>query len=485
MTDEEVLSHFDSKPEFRNAFELWDSRLTQLFCRLARAINHTSLDWYHVTYHVKIGGKLRFGRRNLGDKVAYTVAGCVKVGRDHIRVNSNSKWAGGGIKAIPEDVKRDLDSALLQDIEEELKNWNGIPDSLKLDRDGLWPDDYHEADLENESRPAEPSPPHSLNTILYGPPGTGKTYATFRRCVEICDNVESPDEEAVGDRYRELVKEGRVEFVTFHQSYGYEEFVEGLRPQTNSTDSNGDSGAGFRLEPEHGVLKRIADRARKVSDPYVLVIDEINRGNISKVFGEAITLVEKDKRSGLQNEISVTLPYSRKPFTLPANLYILGTMNTADRSIALLDTALRRRFDFEELAPKPALLAEIGGINLPAVLKSMNERLEWLLSRDHLIGHAWLMGASDKLDVDRIMRRKIVPMLAEYFHDDWRKVQAVLGGASFVKKTELKLPKGLDDDQNETRYSWTYKEPPYPETAYRELIKGEGPAAPSAETRTD
>ena len=339
-----------------------------------------------------------------------------------------------------------------------------------------------EAEQENKRRSAEPAPPHSLNTILYGPPGTGKTYATFRRCVEICDNVKLQDEDAVGDRYRELVKEGRVEFVTFHQSYGYEEFVEGLRPQTGSTDKDDCSGSGFRLEPEDGVLKRIADRARKVSDPYVLVIDEINRGNISKVFGEAITLVEEDKRSGLPNEIAVTLPYSRKQFTLPAKLYILGTMNTADRSIALLDTALRRRFDFEELAPEPAKLAKTVGIDLPAVLEAMNTRLEWLLSRDHLIGHAWLMGAKDKSDVDRIMRRKIVPMLAEYFHDDWRKVQAVLGGAKFVEKTKLKLPKGLDDDQNETRYSWTYKEPPYPEAAYLELIKGEGPAASSAAT---
>ena len=427
----------------------------------------------------------------------------------------------------------------------------------------------------------EPAP-MPLNTILYGPPGTGKTYATARRCVEICDGSAEGGraDQEIRDRYQALVKEGRVEFITFHQSYGYEEFVEGLRPDTGGDEADGAAGPGFRLVATEGVLKRIAERARKVAEvsgrafeladrrifkmglgdptdpeqqgifgeciandyvalgyggdvdwsddrygnldriltrwqendpnatgknpnvsfvnqfrntmqagdlvivprgiqqfravgevtgpyrfvprddggyfhrravrwhwhdaengkpiseiydrpltqptiykldknrirlerlqrylghvegserpsPHVLVIDEINRANVSKVMGELVTLLEDDKREGRANEVVVTLPHSRRSFTLPANLYILGTMNTADRSIALLDIALRRRFDFEELPPDPERLrdaAEETGIDLPKVLRAMNERLEWLIDRDHLIGHVLFRRLSD------------------------------------------------------------------------------------------
>ncbi len=312
-----------------------------------------------------------------------------------------------------------------------------------------------------------------LNIILYGPPGTGKTYATARRCVEICDGSASKDEKDVRRRYRELLEEEeRVEFVTFHQSYGYEEFVEGLRPKT-------EGGAGFRLVFRNGVLKRIAKRARKAPlDPYVLVIDEINRANVSKVLGELVTLLEGDKRQGAANEVAVTLPHSRKPFTLPANLHILGTMNTADRSIALLDTALRRRFDFEEMPPDPDLLGTVDGIDLAAVLRAINGRLEYFLDRDRLVGHAWFMGAKTRGDVDRIMRSKVIPLIAEYFYDDWGKVRAVLGGTNdFVERQNLDPPPGLDDTgeeryADEQRYSWT-KRKEFGADAYRHLIDGQ------------
>ena len=291
-----------------------------------------------------------------------------------------------------------------------------------------------------------------LNTILYGPPGTGKTYHTAQRCVEICDGPADRTRPQIRSRYAELVSSGQVEFVTFHQSYGYEEFVEGLRPQPNDGNQ-----AGFQLAAVPGVLKRIAERARREPDsPHVLVIDEINRANISKAMGEAITLLEEDKRAGGDNEVAVTLPHSGKPFTLPGNLHILGTMNTADRSIALIDTALRRRFEFEEMAPQPQLLATVDGIDLPAVLMKINERLEYAIDRDHLIGHAWLMGAGSKAAVDQAMRRKIIPLIAEYFYDDWRKVRAVLGNTDhFVRGERLAPPPGLDDEQADERHRWT------------------------------
>ena len=317
----------------------------------------------------------------------------------------------------------------------------------------------------------------ALNMILYGPPGTGKTYTTVRRCVEICDGDAPQDSEELRARYGALMGEGRVEFVTFHQSYGYEEFVEGLRPVAAED-------GGMRLDVREGVLKRIAERARKsaylggVDDlaeaqPYVLVIDEINRANISKVMGEMITLLEEDKRDGAENEVAVTLPYSGSRFSLPGNLYILGTMNTADRSIAVLDTALRRRFRFEEMSPEPELLVEAAdrtGVDLPAVLGAMNERLEYLLDRDHLIGHAWFMAARTRADVDAVMRDKIIPLIGEYFYDDWRKVQAVLDGtAHFVEGESLSGVPGLDPEVGEERYRWTVRRA-FAKDAYDRLV---------------
>ena len=313
-------------------------------------------------------------------------------------------------------------------------------------------------------------PENALNVILYGPPGTGKTYGTTQRCVELCDGEVTPRTGEIRSRYRELVEAGRIEFITFHQSYGYEEFVEGLRPETGSD-------AGIRLAATDGVLKRIALRAREnEGEAHVLVIDEINRANVSKVMGELITLLEEDKRQGAENEVAVTLPHSRERFTLPANLHLLGTMNTADRSIALLDTALRRRFQFVELAPDPALLeaaAKATGVPLPAVLRAMNERLEWLLDRDHLIGHAWFMAARTRADVDEVMRRKIIPLLAEYFYEAWGKVRAVLGGGDdFVRGERLNPPPNLaDDGYEEERRRWIVRDE-FTDGAYDRLVGG-------------
>ena len=304
--------------------------------------------------------------------------------------------------------------------------------------------------------------PFSMNIIFYGPPGTGKTYIVSEQSAGICHKKR--------ENYTELVGQGQIAFVTFHQSYSYEDFVEGIRPITNNGVVN--------YEIRKGVFRLMCDRAEK--DPnnnFVLIIDEINRANISKVFGELITLLEPDKRLGKENrekgtEIKLQLPYSGDPFGVPRNLYLIGTMNTADRSIALLDTALRRRFEFVEMLPNPTALpnklinGEDGGksIDLVTMLESLNERIEYLYDRDHTIGHAFFWNVKTLDDLRTVFRRKVIPLLQEYFYEDWKKIGQVLNDkgdqSAFLRVVDLLPPRlaAQDNGYGETRKRYSVNE---------------------------
>jgi len=488
----------------------------------------------------------------------------------------------------------------------------------------------------------------ALNTILYGPPGTGKTFKTAELAVEICDGRAEGSREAIMRRYETLRQSERISFVTFHQSYGYEDFVEGLRPESIKGQ--------ISYPVRHGVLRQICDAARRsllatpglrgkplkertvykmalgrsgttegsrvfqdciekgyvllgwgdaadfsecrtsgdvhqvvamvlaknddsqksearfvqvfkneiqvgdiivvpqgnsafraigevtgdyeyLEEPaagrfhqmrrvrwlaildtaedvnvifdrsfmqsalyrldreglrfeamdrlinretpeaphnFVLIVDEINRANLSKVFGELITLLEPDKREGAVNALTVKLPCSGDDFAVPSNLYIVGTMNTADRSIALLDTALRRRFEFEELQPDYDALPTLPDIDLAALLASLNERVEYLYDRDHAIGHAYFMHVASLQDLEAVFRRKVIPLLQEYFYEDWSKIRLVLNdreGLFVAARTAV--PKGLElvTDGFEPRPRYRIRAEPFPLDAYLNIYR--------------
>ncbi|ENU2794094.1 McrB family protein [Campylobacter coli] len=458
---------------------------------------------------------------------------------------------------------------------------------------------YKEQHFENEKILSE-NQNLSLNQILYGPPGTGKTYHTIDKALEILgENLESRDEKKA--KFDEYVKNGQIVFTTFHQSYGYEEFVEGIKPSLNSDENsqinykvkdgifkelckkaleNRDDiesfnfyindlkektkedannpekyfqlpntkysiqyrgGKTFRIKfddmsknhKDYPVsidnieklyktsnideiynsayvkailnylksqgLKDYKEKDEKINLPYIIIIDEINRGNVSKIFGELITLIEPSKRIGESEELKVALPYSGKKFGVPKNVYILGTMNTADRSITSLDTALRRRFEFVEMMPDPDLLknvfickdvenpnkdedylgddAKTEGFAeiLQNILISINKRIEFLLDREKTIGHAFFMSEAVKFNKDNwckpdeyeedwyvlsisklksIFQNKIIPLLQEYFYNDYALISAVLNDNGMIEKCEkndkyLQKIKNLDNVDSE------------------------------------
>jgi 5-methylcytosine-specific restriction protein B len=257
--------------------------------------------------------------------------------------------------------------------------------------------------------------------ILYGPPGTGKTYLArdFARWY-LSDNTTDRKPKPAGKKTVDF--EGRLSQITFHPSYSYEDFVEGYRPRKMQSET-------LSLELVDGKFKELCLRA--ASDPqntYLLIIDEINRGNIPKIFGELITLIEKDKRENYQ----LTLAQSRNTFTVPQNLAIIGTMNTADRSIQQIDTALRRRFGFIEVMPRPDLLegADVGELKLDVFLDKINKRLR-IRDRDRQVGHALFFSKGEVInsctDFAAIFRNELIPLLQEYYFENYADLQQLLG----------------------------------------------------------
>ncbi len=255
------------------------------------------------------------------------------------------------------------------------------------------------------------------NLILQGAPGTGKTYNTATLALSICGEPVPDKHEEVMKRYEELWKEGRIGFVTFHQSMDYEDFVEGIKPKTEN--------GAITYDVEDGIFKEISDKARENDDKnHILIIDEINRGNVSKIFGELITLLEADKRIGGAHPIKVTLPYSKEEFGVPSNLYIIGTMNTTDRSVGNIDYAVRRRFAFVTLKADRQIL--VGKYGEDSKQVQLFDKVSDFLNDDKkhvdmdfddlMIGHSYFM-ADDAEELKLKLEYEIIPLIEEYQKD--------------------------------------------------------------------
>lgn len=486
--------------------QLWNQMTPadrQTFCNLLNLVHSHAYDWYFTDTD---RGDIRAGNRPRENENASRTRVRIKLRRDHFFIRDCSR---------NEEIKIPGDANIINLWQQNFPAGNDQCPPADLPHIGLSPSDYNHNGGPNAApqRPEGAAAADDLaralqanNLILYGPPGTGKTFATTHLALRILGKIpadEIRDSEFVSaqpkdkDQWKRWIddfegerKSGRVEFTTFHQTYSYEDFIEGIR-----------ASADVRVvsyEVKDGIFKRIAYRAlyhfifgklfpskqedesqainairkwikgepdgdgqvlkvNKNPPAYVLIIDEINRGNMARIMGELITLIEDSKRARHPEELRLghqplkaVLPLSGDPFIVPPNLYIIGTMNTADRSLVGLDLALRRRFSFIHLPPRPELLkdktipSEQGDneeISLRALLESINSRIEQQLDSDHLIGHAFLTSVNDMEDLASVMGQKILPLLMEYFHDAPERLKSVLpnktnAGVYFIEFTE-------------------------------------------------
>lgn len=314
-----------------------------------------------------------------------------------------------------------------------------------------------------------------MNQILYGVAGTGKTFYTKKWAVEVIENnliennffeeIEKPDVQKIQEKYEFYKKNDQIIFVTFHPNFSYQEFVEGI---TAKTLPNGQ----ISYFVKDGIFKFIAQKANfefqqhhqnqttetqtTKAKNFVLIIDEINRGNVAKIFGELLTLIEENKRLGNPDAQMVVLPYSQETFGVSPNLHIIATMNGADRSIASLDLALRRRFDFVEMLPNAQLLEgkTIENISLKALLQKINQRICFFLGENYQIGHSYFLAKCDNWeDLVDIFLYKIIPLLKEYFFEDMQKVHLILQNKnpniSFFRKAVFNPKKLFNTESTE------------------------------------
>ncbi len=368
-------------------------------------------------------------------------------------------YLDAGREIIKEESKRNIEKNVCENYQNLILNFKKWKEKLlQLNETLLKETNIIESEITENDEGEQTNTDIPLNQILYGPPGTGKTRNTVIKALQIIGGSEierllknyKTDENIYSDLfelYKNYKEKKYIRFITFHQNYSYEEFIEGITPDLDAKEGK----LSYKLGK--GPLKEIKELAEKDrKNKYILIIDEINRGNISKIFGELITLLEKDKRDGNEYPISIPLMYSKKEFSLPNNLYIIGTMNTADKSIALVDVALRRRFAFTEMMPQAELIEEnIDGVRLQTVFKALNKKITILLDRDHQIGHSYFLNIENLKQLKNKWFKEIIPLLNEYFYGDWEKLKVVLSG-SFIKKVQEELLKDIIEE------SWTFKD---------------------------